>query len=135
MELERSEHLAALNTGLLVEKAHVIAELKRLMKRATDEAAQRGQAESACHDIEKELNGLSATLLDQANTMVAEARLNQARSERKVREAEEALKSAEEAVKVMQTQMQALEAAKVTAESEASDGAYKYGERKVGRAT
>ena len=121
LELERSEHLAALNTGLLVEKAHVTAELNRLMERATDEAAQRGQAESARHDIEKELDDLSATLFDQANTMVAEARLNQARSERKVREAEEALKSAEEAVKVMQTQMQALEAAKVAAESEASD--------------
>ncbi|KAL4079516.1 proline-rich protein [Scleroderma citrinum] len=121
LELERSEHLAALNTGLLVEKAHVTAELNRLMERATEEAAQRGQAESARHDIEKDLDDLSATLFHQANTMVAEARLNQARSERKVREAEEALKSAEEAVKVMQAQMQALEADKMAAEREASD--------------
>ncbi|KIM70566.1 hypothetical protein SCLCIDRAFT_78779, partial [Scleroderma citrinum Foug A] len=121
LELERSEHLAALNTGLLVEKAHVTTELNRLMERATEEAAQRGQAESARHDIEKDLDDLSATLFHQANTMVAEARLNQARSERKVREAQEALKSAEEAVKVMQSQMQALEAAKVAAEREASD--------------
>ncbi|KAI6116230.1 hypothetical protein F5141DRAFT_1187545 [Pisolithus sp. B1] len=118
--LERAEHLAALNTGLLVEKAHVTAELNRLMERATEEAAQRGQAESARHDIEKDLDDLSATLFDQANTMVAEARLNQARSERKVREAEEALKSAEEAVKVMQGQLQALEADKAAAEREAT---------------
>ncbi|KAI6124517.1 hypothetical protein EDD16DRAFT_1431157, partial [Pisolithus croceorrhizus] len=120
LELERAEHLAALNTGLLVEKAHVTAELNRLMERATEEAAQRGQAESARHDIEKDLDDLSATLFDQANTMVAEARLNQARSERKVREAEEALKSAEEAVKVMQGQLQALEADKAAAEREAT---------------
>ncbi|KAI6029662.1 hypothetical protein PISMIDRAFT_95832, partial [Pisolithus microcarpus 441] len=120
LELERAEHLAALNTGLLVEKAHVTAELNRLMERATEEAAQRGQAESARHDIEKDLDDLSATLFDQANTMVAEARLNQARSERKVREAEEALRSAEEAVKVMQGQLQALEANKVAAEREAT---------------
>ncbi|KAI6044009.1 hypothetical protein EDC04DRAFT_3138224 [Pisolithus marmoratus] len=120
LELERAEHLAALNTGLLVEKAHVTAELNRLMERATEEAAQRGQAESARHDIEKDLDDLSATLFDQANTMVAEARLNQARSERKVREAEEALRSAEEAVKVMQGQLQALEADKAAAEREAT---------------
>ncbi|KAH7887024.1 hypothetical protein F5I97DRAFT_1967068 [Phlebopus sp. FC_14] len=121
LELERSHHLAALNTGLLVEKAHVTTELNRLMERATEEAAQRGQAESARHDIEKDLDDLSATLFDQANTMVAEARLDQARSERKVREAEEALKSAEEAVKVMQTHMQALEADKERAEREAQE--------------
>ncbi|KAI6019898.1 hypothetical protein F5J12DRAFT_716586 [Pisolithus orientalis] len=130
LELERAEHLAALNTGLLVEKAHVTAELNRLMERATEEAAQRGQAESARHDIEKDLDDLSATLFDQANTMVAEARLNQARSERKVREAEEALRSAEEAVKVMQSQMQALEADKTAAEREATGARITMGKGK-----
>lgn len=130
LELERAEHLAALNTGLLVEKAHVTAELNRLMERATEEAAQRGQAESARHDIEKDLDDLSATLFDQANTMVAEARLNQARSERKVREAEEALRSAEEAVKVMQSQMQALEADKAAAEREATGARITMGKGK-----
>ncbi|KAG6335128.1 hypothetical protein ID866_3968 [Astraeus odoratus] len=130
LELERSEHLAALNTGLLVEKAHVTAELNRLMERATEEAAQRGQAESARHDIEKDLDDLSATLFDQANTMVAEARLSQARSERKVQEAEEALRGAEEAVKVMQAQMQALEADKRAAEKEALDAQITMGKGK-----
>lgn len=121
LELERSHHLAALNTGLLVEKAHVTAELNRLMERATEEAAQRGQAETARHDIEKDLDDLSATLFDQANTMVAEARLNQAKSERKVQDAEEALKIAEDAVKDMQVQMQSLQAEKEAAEHDAEE--------------
>ena len=108
LEIERAQHLSALNTGLYVEKAHVTAELTRLMERATSEAAARGQAESARHNIEQELDDLSASLFDQANTMVAEARLGQAQSERKVVDAEMALKSAEEAVSMMQLQMQAI---------------------------
>ncbi|KAL5522670.1 hypothetical protein ACEPAG_8688 [Sanghuangporus baumii] len=108
LEIERAQHLAALNTGLYVEKAHVTAELTRLMERATEEAAARGQAESARQNIEKDLDDLSASLFAQANTMVAEARLGRAMSERKVVEAEMALKGAEEAVGVMQQQMQAL---------------------------
>ncbi|KAG6853451.1 hypothetical protein C0991_004309 [Blastosporella zonata] len=116
LELERTQHLSALNTGLLVEKTHVTAELNRLMEKATEEAAQRGQAETARRDIEKDLDDLSATLFGQANTMVAEARFAQHLSEQKVDVAERALKSAEEAVGVMQQQMQALQAEKEESE-------------------
>ncbi|KAG2341611.1 hypothetical protein BDR05DRAFT_965004 [Suillus weaverae] len=130
LELERTHHLAALDTGLLVEKQHVTAELNRLMERATEEAAQRGQAETAKSDIEKELDDLSASLFHQANTMVAEARLARAMSERKVREAEEALKGAEEAVKVMQTQMQAMQADKEDAERQAEEARLSMGKGK-----
>lgn len=116
LELERTQHLAALNTGLLVEKSHVTAELTRLMEKATEEAAQRGQAETARADIEKDLDDLSATLFDQANTMVAEARFARAQSERKVEDAEQALKGAEEAVSIMQQQMQEMQAEKEKSE-------------------
>ncbi|KAA1472434.1 hypothetical protein DENSPDRAFT_761315, partial [Dentipellis sp. KUC8613] len=102
-------HLSALNTGLLVEKAQVTAELTRLMEKATDEAARRGQAESARAEIEQELDDLSAGLFDQANTMVAEARLARAMSERKAEDTERALKETEEVVGLMQKQMQALQ--------------------------
>ena len=40
LELERTQHLSALSTGLLVEKDHVTTELSRLMERATEEAAR-----------------------------------------------------------------------------------------------
>lgn len=116
LELERTQHLSALNTGLLVEKSHVTTELNRLMEKATEEAAQRGQAESARMAIEKDLDDLSATLFGQANSMVAEARYDKHLSERKVEDAERALKSAEEAVQLMQTQMQALQADKEEAQ-------------------
>lgn len=108
LELDRTQHIAALSTGLLVEKSHVTSELTRLMERATEEAARRGQAEDARANIEKDLDDLSANLFDQANRMVAEARLEKAMCERKALDAEMALKSAEEAVGLMQVQMQAL---------------------------
>ena len=109
LELERSQHLSALNSGLLVERTHVTAELTRVMEKATEEAARRGKAESARAEIEKELDDLSAGLFGQANTMVAEARLERAASERKVDETERALKGAEEAIANMQLHMQALD--------------------------
>jgi chromosome segregation ATPase len=121
LELERTQHLAALNTGLLVEKSHVTAELTRLMEKATEEAAQRGQAETARADIEKDLDDLSATLFDQANTMVAEARFARAQSERKVEDAELALKGAEDAVAMMQQQMQEMQVEKERSEKIAEE--------------
>lgn len=116
LELERTQHLSALSTGLLVEKSHVTTELNRLMERATEEAARRGQAESARHEIEQELDDLSAGLFNQANTMVAEARMAAARSSRKLEETETALRGAEEIVGVLQAQMQALQAEKEQAD-------------------
>ncbi|KAF9269400.1 hypothetical protein L218DRAFT_976530 [Marasmius fiardii PR-910] len=116
LELERTQHLSALNTGLLVEKSQVTAELTRLMEKATEEAAQRGQAESARAAIEKDLDDLSASLFDQANTMVAEARYARSLSEQKVITAEQALKGAEEAVAIMQQQMQDFQAEKEISE-------------------
>ena len=121
LELERSQHLSALSTGLLVEKDHVTTELTRLMEKATEEAARAGEAESARVAIEKDLDDLSANLFDQANTMVAEARFARAQSERKVEETEQALKGAEEIVGVMQVQMQALQAEKEQALQKAEE--------------
>ncbi|KAG8894303.1 hypothetical protein FRB99_001361 [Tulasnella sp. 403] len=119
LELERMEHLAALDTGLLVEKAHVTTELSRLMERVSEESAQRGVAESAKNEIEKDLDELSATLFNQANTMVAEARYARAQSEKKAASCETALKSAEEAIAMMQAQMQGLIEAREASEREA----------------
>jgi hypothetical protein len=116
LELERTTHLSALNTGLLVEREQVTAELTRLMEKATDEAARRGQAESARAEIEKELDDLSAGLFHQANSMVAEARFARAQSERKADEAERSLKETEELVRLMQQQMQDLQEHKERAE-------------------
>jgi Rab guanine nucleotide exchange factor SEC2 len=117
LELERSQHLSALNNGLLVEKSHVTSELTRLMEKATEEAARRGQAESAQAAIEKDLDDVSALLFDQANTMVAEARLGRAQSDRKAEEAERALREAEDAVRLMQQELQTLQGEKEAAES------------------
>jgi hypothetical protein len=100
----------------LVEKSHVTSELTRLMEKATEEAAKRGQAESARADIEKDLDDVSAALFDQANTMVAEARLGRAQSDRKAEEAERSLFEAEDAVRLMQQELQAFQEEKEAAE-------------------
>ncbi|KAF9517697.1 hypothetical protein BS47DRAFT_475012 [Hydnum rufescens UP504] len=118
LEIERAQHLSALNTGLLVEKSTITAELTRLMERVTEETAQRGQAESAKDEIEKDLDDLSANLFAQANTMVAEARYARSLSERKAEEAEEALKGTEEAISLMQVRMQLLRDEKERCERE-----------------
>lgn len=121
LEIERTQHLSALNTGLLVEKSTITAELTRLMERVTEETAHRGQAENAKIEIEKDLDDLSATLFSQANTMVAEARYSKSLSDRKADDAEKALKGTEEVIGLMQLQMQELRAAKEQKEKEAAE--------------
>ncbi|CUA73989.1 Cell surface glycoprotein 1 [Rhizoctonia solani] len=116
LEAAKAEHEAALETGMLVEREHVAHELSRLMERATEEAAQRGVADAARSRIETELDDLSANLFASANTMVAEARIARAASERKVEETEGALKSAEDAIKSMQMQLQQIADARRDAE-------------------
>ena len=130
LELERTQHLSALSTGLLVEKSHVTAELTRLMEKATEEAARRGQAESARAEIEKDLDDLSAGLFNQANTMVAEARIAEARSARKLEETEAALRSAEEIVGALQAQMQTLQSEKEQADRRVEEMRIRMGKGK-----
>lgn len=95
LEKEREEHLAALNTGLLVEKAHVSTEMQRMMDRVIEETAQRGKAESDKKRIEEELDELSSSLFNEANKMVAVERLARARAEEKSKQMEERLKDTE----------------------------------------
>ncbi|CAD6885423.1 unnamed protein product [Tilletia laevis] len=95
LEKERQEHLAALNTGLLVEKAHVTSEMSKLMERVIEETAQRGKAESDKEKIEHELDELSASLFNEANKMVAVERLARARAEEKSNHLERSLKDTE----------------------------------------
>ncbi|CAO1627372.1 unnamed protein product [Parajaminaea phylloscopi] len=115
LEKERQEHLAALNTGLLVEKVHVSTEMQRMMDRVIEETKQRGQAESDKAKIEAELDELSASLFNEANRMVAVEKLARARAEEKSKSMEERLQDTEgimlEQQKVLGDLQQKLEAA------------------------
>ncbi|CCO29345.1 hypothetical protein BN14_03355 [Rhizoctonia solani AG-1 IB] len=130
LEAAKTAHEAALETGVLVEREHVAHELSRLMERATEEAAQRGVADAARSRIETELDDLSADLFARANTMVAEARIARAASERKVEETENSLKSAEDAVKSMQMQMQQMVEARREAEMKVAEMYARMGQGK-----
>ncbi|KAJ1311183.1 hypothetical protein OPQ81_009684 [Rhizoctonia solani] len=130
LEAAKADHEAALETGVLVEREHVAHELSRLMERATEEAAQRGVADAARSRIETELDDLSADLFARANTMVAEARIARAASERKVEETENALRGAEDAVKSMQLQMQQMVEARRAAEAKVAEMCARMGKGK-----
>ncbi|KAF9500738.1 hypothetical protein BDN71DRAFT_1381642, partial [Pleurotus eryngii] len=121
LERERTQHLSALDTGLLVERTHVTAELTRLMEKASEEAIHRGEAESRRTEIERELDDLSASLFEQANVMVRDARGQKALSDRRANEAEVALRAAEEAVQSMQQSLQQMQHDKDEAEKTLRD--------------
>lgn len=106
---EREQHLFALNTGLLVEKAHVTAEMQRMMDRVLDETAQRGKAESDKTRIEAELEELSASLFNEANKMVAVERLERARAEEKSAQLQASLLDTERVLAEQQEMLKSLQ--------------------------
>ncbi|CEH18835.1 Guanine nucleotide exchange factor [Ceraceosorus bombacis] len=122
LEKERQEHLAALNTGLLVEKAHVSTEMQKMMERLLEETAQRGKAVDAKEKMQGELDDLSATLFEEANRMVAAERLLRARAEEKSRNMEERLKDTEGIMLEQQKILGDLQRQVESARSEGADG-------------
>lgn len=110
LEKERQEHLAALNTGLLVEKEHVSSEMQKMMERLVQETAEKGKAVNERQKIESELDELSSSLFSEANKMVAVERLARARAEEKSRSMEERLKDTEEIVGQQQKRLVELQA-------------------------
>ncbi|WFD41672.1 hypothetical protein MPSI1_000304 [Malassezia psittaci] len=106
---EREQHLFALNTGLLVEKSHVTAEMQRMMDRVLDETAQRGKAESDKTRIESELEELSASLFNEANKMVAVERLERARAEEKSSQFQQSLRDTERVLAEQQDMLKNLQ--------------------------
>lgn len=105
LEKERQEHLAALNTGLLVEKVHVSTEMQKMMERVIEETAQRGKAISDKEKIEAELDELSSSLFSEANKMVAVEKLARARADEKSKSMEERLRNTEEIMEQQQKRL------------------------------
>jgi hypothetical protein len=109
LEKEREQHLAALNTGLLVEKAHVTSEMQKMMERVMEETAERGKAISDKEKIESELDDLSSNLFSEANKMVAVERLARAIAEEKSKSMEERLRNTEEIMEQQQKRLAELQ--------------------------
>ena len=107
---ERDQYMYALNTGLLVEKAHVTTEMQRMMERVVDETAQRGKAESDRTRVEAELEELSASLFNEANKMVAVERLARAQAEAKSQDLERSLRDTERMMREQQEMLKNLQA-------------------------
>ncbi|KAK0543520.1 hypothetical protein OC846_006387, partial [Tilletia horrida] len=138
LEKERQEHLAALNTGLLVEKAHVTSEMSKLMERVIEETAQRGKAEGEKEKIEQELDELSASLFNEANKMVAVEKLARARAEEKTNNLEQSLKDTEALMLEQQKHLADLQAQldeRRAAGSSVGDGGLSSSDARDGAAT
>ncbi|KAJ9095357.1 hypothetical protein QFC19_007601 [Naganishia cerealis] len=98
----------SMNTGLLVERKSVKEEMQRLVDGLVEEERRRGSAEEGRARVENEVDDLSATLFEQANTMVAAEKMARAQAETRLRQAEENLAAAEAAMRDMQHHLQSL---------------------------
>lgn len=105
LEEKVGSHQNELLAGSLVSREEITAELSRLMEHATEEASQRGLAEEAKDNIEREIGDLSESLFVEANKMVLTAKGEQAESERRMREMEKEVQMAEAAVAALQAQL------------------------------
>ncbi|GHJ87176.1 hypothetical protein NliqN6_3578 [Naganishia liquefaciens] len=110
VELERAKAQweESMNTGLLVERTAVKAEMQRLVEGLVEEERRRGSAEEGRARVENEVDDLSATLFEQANTMVAAEKMARTQAETRLRQAEENLAAAEAAMRDMQQHLQSL---------------------------
>lgn len=100
-----------MNTGLLVERSAIREEMQRLAAGLVEEERRRGSAEERREQVESEVDNLTATLFEQANTMVATERMSRAQAEGRLKETEENLAAAEAAMRDMQQHLQSLPAA------------------------
>jgi DNA repair exonuclease SbcCD ATPase subunit len=68
-ELERAKAQweESMNTGLLVERDQIAAEMQRLATNLVEEERKRGTAEERSQQVENEVNDLTATLFDQVS--------------------------------------------------------------------
>lgn len=108
LEAEKAQWEESMNTGLLVERGTVRDEMQRLVEGLVEEERRRGSAEQGRRRVEDEVDDLSATLFEQANTMVAAERLSRVQAETRMRAAEDNLAAAEAAMRDMQLHLQSL---------------------------
>ncbi|KAJ9100556.1 hypothetical protein QFC21_003599 [Naganishia friedmannii] len=108
LEKAKAQWEESMNTGLLVERKSVKEEMQRLVDGLVEEERRRGSAEEGRQRVENEVDDLSATLFEQANTMVAAERMARAQAETRLRQAEENLQAAEAAMRDMQHHLQSL---------------------------
>jgi hypothetical protein len=121
LEKQRQNHIDALQSGVLVERAAIATELSRLMQRATEEEQKRGEEEGKRKEIEKDLFDLSAGLFGQANAMVAEERMARASAQRRVEECEAQISAQSKHVKELESTVYVLKEERNEFEREAGE--------------
>ncbi|PYH44945.1 guanine nucleotide exchange factor SEC2 [Aspergillus saccharolyticus JOP 1030-1] len=83
LESENEKHRRDIEQEVLIKKADVDYEMLRLQAALADEKAQRALAEKEKKGIEQELETLTAALFEEANKMVAAAKLEREAVEKK----------------------------------------------------
>ncbi|KAL2866038.1 guanine nucleotide exchange factor SEC2 [Aspergillus lucknowensis] len=108
LESENEKHRRDIDEGLLVKKSDYDAEFARLTASLAEERAQRALVEKEKKGIEQELETLTAALFEEANKMVAAAKLEREAVEKKNEQLRSQIKDTESLLASHQEQLSEL---------------------------
>lgn len=108
-ELER-EHQQRLSQGLLVERKDVEIETSALMQKLMQESRERLRAEKDKRSIEQEVEDLTRQLFEEANKMVASARMEKEEADHRNRQLSAAVKEKDNVLASLQEELKELKA-------------------------
>ena len=108
LEAERREHREALTSGALVKKTDIERKEQRLEKEALEERQKRSSAERQKKGMENELENLTSQLFEEANQMVAAARSDKEKADRRADMYKTKLEDTETLLASQQAQLQQL---------------------------
>ncbi|KAG8627029.1 hypothetical protein KVT40_004512 [Elsinoe batatas] len=108
LEADAKKHAADIETGVLVKKAEVDEQIQQLRTELEEARREREASDRAKRGIETELENLTASLFEEANTMVADARKESEAAERRTAQLRSQLQDTETLLESQQEQLQDL---------------------------
>ncbi|KAK9366409.1 hypothetical protein V1509DRAFT_629801 [Lipomyces kononenkoae] len=108
LEDTQKQYIEMMETGLLVERKDVELETSALMNKLMEESKARMKAESDRRSIEQEVEDLTRSLFEEANKMVASARMEGSKLEHRNRQLENIIQEKDNILVSLQEQLTAL---------------------------
>ncbi|KAK9389024.1 hypothetical protein V1515DRAFT_596869 [Lipomyces mesembrius] len=108
LEGAQKQHIEMMENGLLVERKDVELETSTLMNKLMLESKARMKAESDRRSIEHEVEDLTRSLFEEANKMVASARMEGSKLEHRNRQLENIIQEKDNILVSLQEQLTAL---------------------------
>ncbi|KAK9241106.1 hypothetical protein V1525DRAFT_393714 [Lipomyces kononenkoae] len=108
LEDTQKQYIEMMEKGLLVERKDVELETRALMNKLMEESKARMKAESDRRSIEQEVEDLTRSLFEEANKMVASARMDGSKLEHRNRQLENIIQEKDNILVSLQEQLTAL---------------------------